>query len=80
MDSCLWATVHFRKSEDDFKRVIQNTEVQKIQTIFETVQAQISNLKNRDHEIHGFDERVDWTRGQWMTYSLLDDRIATQFS
>ena len=50
-------------STELFKRVIQNMEVQKIHTIFETVQAQISNLNIRDHEIHGLDEQVDWTSG-----------------
>ena len=51
------ATVHVSKDEDDFKRAIQNMEVRKIETIFVTVQAQISNLKNRDSEIHGLEEK-----------------------
>ena len=50
--------MHVSKDEDDFKRAIQNMEVRKIETIFETVQAQISNLKNRDQEIHGLEEQV----------------------
>ena len=52
-------------------------EVRKIRTIFHTVQAQISNLKNQDHEIHRNEEQVDWTSGPWSDYSLLDLRIAT---
>ena len=52
----------------------------KIETIFETVQAQISTLKHRDHETHGLGEEVDWTSGHWRNYSLPDHRIATQFS
>ena len=53
MNSCMWATVHSSKDEDDVKRIIQNMEVQKIQTVFETVQARISNLRFRDQEICG---------------------------
>ena len=41
-NSCMWATVHLSKDEDDFKRVIQNMEAQKIQMIFGTVQAQMT--------------------------------------
>ena len=61
MNSCMWATVHSSKDEDDVKRIIQNMEVQKIQTVFETVQAQISDLRLRDQEICGLSEHVDWT-------------------
>ena len=42
-NSCMWATVHLSKDEDDFKRAIQHVEVRKIETNFEMVQAQISN-------------------------------------
>ena len=38
---------HGSTDEDDYKRIITNVEVQKIRTIFETVQAQVSNLKFR---------------------------------
>ena len=38
-------------------------EVQKIQTIFETGQAQVTNPKFGDQEINGLSEQVDWTGG-----------------
>ena len=80
MNSCVWATVYLSKDEEDLKRDIQNMEVRKIETFFETVQAQSSNLKNRDHEIHGLEETVVWTSGNWRHYSLLDQRIVSQFT
>ena len=51
------ATVCLKKDEDDFERAIQNMEVRPVETIFETVEVQISNLKNRDHEIQGLEEK-----------------------
>ena len=74
----VWATVHFSKDEDDFKRIVQILEVQKIQTFFESVQAQISNFRLRDQEIGGLSEQVDWTDGCWRKYSSLDGRICEQ--
>ena len=54
-------------------------EMQTIQTVFETVQAQMSNLRLRDQEIHGISEQVDWTDGHWKKYSVVDERISEQF-
>ena len=54
--------------------------MRKSETVFDKEQAQISSFKNRDHEIHGHEEQVDWTSGHWRNYSLLDHRIATQFT
>ena len=48
MNSCMWAAAHLSKDEDDFKRIIQNMELQKIQTIFETVQAQVSKRRTKE--------------------------------
>ena len=59
MNSCMWAAAYLSKHEKDFKQVIQNLEVWKIETIFGTVQAQISNLKHRDHARCGLEEEVD---------------------
>ena len=44
MNSCMWATVHLSKDEDDFRRILQILEVHRIQTVFETVQAQIGKV------------------------------------
>ena len=61
MHSCSWAAEHLNKDEGDFKRNIQNMEVPKIQTIFETVQVQISNFQPCDHEVYGLRTRgLDW--------------------
>ena len=54
-------------------------EVQKIQTILEKVQAQISNLEFRHQEICALSEQVDWTDCHWRNYSLLLKRIADEF-
>ena len=78
MNACMWATVHLSKDPDD-TRIIQKVEVQKIQTVLETVQVQISNLKLHDEEINGLPKQVDWTDGHWRKYSLLGRRIADQF-
>ena len=74
----MWATVHLSTDQDD-KRNIPNVEVQKIQTVSETVQVQISNLKLHDEEINGLPEQVNWTDAHWRKYSLLGRRIADQF-
>ena len=55
-------------------------EVRKIETIFERVQARIGILQYRDHEIYGLEETVDWTSGHWRIVSLLDQKIASQFT
>ena len=68
------------KDGDDLKRTVQIMEVLKIQTVFETVQAQVSNLKLRNQEHHGLHEKVDWTGGHWRKYSLPDERMAAQFT
>ena len=77
INSFMWAAVGLRKDEED---AIQNMEMQKIGTIFWTVQAQNSNLKHRDHEINGLDFEVDWTSDQRRNYPLQDRRIATQYT
>ena len=64
-----------QQNEDDFKRIIQNMEVQTNQTVFETVQPQISNLKLSDREICGLHEEVVWTDDHWGQYSLLDKKL-----
>ena len=76
LKSCMWATVHLRRDEDKFQRIIQNLEVQRIQTVFETVTVQISNLRLRDREIYGLSKNVDLADGCCRTYSPLDGRIS----
>ena len=56
-NTCTCVTVHLSKDEDDIKRRSQKMEVEKIQTVCETVQAQISNLEVRDQEICGIHEK-----------------------
>ena len=59
MNSCMWSTVHLSIDEGDFKRNIPNLEVQRIQTFFETVQAQITNVRLGDHETCGLSGGLD---------------------
>ena len=66
------------KGEDDVKHIIQIVEVPRTPKVFETAQAQISDLRLRDHEIYGLPEQVDWTDGLWEKYSLIDERISEQ--
>ena len=40
MNSCMWAAVYLSKDDEDINCIVQNLEVQKIHTVFETVQAQ----------------------------------------
>ena len=47
----MWATVHLSRDEGKLRRINRNSEVRKIQTVCETVQAQISDLRLRDQEI-----------------------------
>ena len=57
MNPCTWATAYSSKDNEDFKCAIQDMQVRKIETIFET-QAQISNLTHRDHEINGLERSI----------------------
>ena len=61
----MWVTVQLSKDEHQLRRNIPILEVQKIQRVFETVQAQIINLKLRDHEIYGLSGSVDRADGYW---------------
>ena len=58
MKFCMWATMYFSEECEACQRAIQNLEICNIGTMFETVQAQISNLKHGAHEIYGFDEYI----------------------
>ena len=58
MKFCMWATMCFSEECEACQRAIQNLEICNIGTMFETVQAQISNLKHGAHEIYGFDEYI----------------------
>ena len=80
MNSCMCAAVYFSKDNEELTCAIQDMEVRKIETIVETVQAKISNLKYRDQEIYGPEEAVDWTSGHWRNCSLLDQKIAAQLT
>ena len=75
----MWVKVRLSKDEDDFKRIIQNMVVQRIYIVFETVQAQIRNLRLRDQEIYGSSEQVDWTDAHWNKHPLRDGRISERF-
>ena len=66
MNSCMW---HQYTSVE----MMRSSNAPEIKTIFGTLQAQISNLKCRDQEIHGLEEAVDWTSGQ-------DQRMTAQFT
>ena len=74
------ATVHLSNDEHDIRRIIQNLKVQKIQRVFETVQAQISSLKLRDHEIYGLSEQVDCTDGYWRVFLYVKDEFLSNSS
>ena len=76
----MWPAVYLSKDDEDFNCTIQNMEMLRIETICETMQAQISNLKYRDQEIHGLEEAVGWTSGHWRMCSLLDRELAAQFT
>ena len=39
MDSCVWSTVHHSKDEEKLQCIVQILQVQKVETIFNTVQA-----------------------------------------
>ena len=73
----MWAAVRLSRDDDKLRR-IQNWEVQRIQTVFETVQPQIRNLRLLDQENYGLSEKEDRADGNWSKYSLLDGRISEQ--
>ena len=64
MNSCLWAAAH----QDMLRRIIQNSEVQRIQTVFETLQAQISTLRLCDQGIYGLYEKFGL--GRWLVEDI----------
>ena len=69
MNSCMWATVHFGRNEDQFKRILRNMEVRKTKTC---------RLKVRDQEIYGQLEDVNGSHGYWRKSSSLDEQFSEQ--
>ena len=51
----------------------------KVFTLFETVQAQIVNLRHRDQDFFGLSEQVDGTDGYWRKYPSVDGLNSEQF-
>ena len=47
---CVRATMHLSRAGDQSQRIIQSLDVQRIQTVFEAVQAQIKDLRLRDQK------------------------------
>ena len=77
--STRWNTCGIDPEQDansvDSTKHVQKTElsgkyVHEIQTICESLQAQVSNIKFRDQEINWFSEEVDWTHGLWRNLPL----------
>ena len=79
MNSCMWATVHLSQEEDDFKRIVQNLEVQKIQTSSKRCKRRSATSNSVMKTSTDFSDQVDWTDGHWRNDSSLDKRIADQF-
>ena len=67
MHSGTWAAVHLSGNGDQVHRIIQNwEEVQKMQTVFGAVQAQIKNLRLQNEELHGVSEKSGLDKkGHW---------------
>ena len=42
----MWAVLHFGNDDEESRRILQNHQVRKIQTIIETVQAQLNNFSH----------------------------------
>ena len=58
--------MHLSRNRGQFHRIVHFGEVQKIQTVFDTVQAQIKNLRLQDKELHGVSEQKRiWQEGHW---------------
>ena len=51
-NSGTWAAVHLSRNGYQFHRIVHFREVQKMQTVFDTVQAQRTYLQLQDKELH----------------------------
>ena len=71
--------MHHSKDEEKLQRIVQNLEMQKVETIFNTVQAQLSNLRPRDRELCGLSERADWSDGNWRNAHSLVKHVSARF-
>ena len=77
-----WAAVHLSGNGDQVHCIIHFGEVQKIQTVFGAVQAQIKNLRLQNEELHGESEEK-WIGLENITgakYVLLHGRKSEQLT
>ena len=50
---CMWAVLDISQDSEEFRRILKQHEVRKVQTMIETVQAQLNNLLFRDSQVLG---------------------------
>ena len=53
MNQSMWAVPHFSEDDEKSRLILKYLQVHKIQTIIETVQAQLNNLTYRDSQKFG---------------------------
>ena len=75
MNHCMWAVLHLGKDGDEFGRILKNLEVRKVQTIIETVQAQMDNLIYRDSEVFGSSSVPELFDYGWTHISVIGQPI-----
>ena len=67
--------MHVSKNEDQYQRAVQNVEIDNIQTIFESVLAQIQP-RLQEGALHCLSEQVDWAGSPERQRSLLDQQTS----
>ena len=53
LNQCMWAVLHLSKDDEELRRILKIHEVREIQTIIETVQAQLKHSTCRDSQVFG---------------------------
>ena len=66
------------EERNQFQLILQSLDVRKIQSVYDTVQVHITNLRLQGEDIYGLSEEVDWAIGQCGDCSPLDLQIAEQ--
>ena len=65
MNDCTWAVLNLGEECEKFTSILVNHQIQKIQTIMETLQARRQDITNDAAELYGISLWQDWQTESW---------------
>ena len=73
--NCMVAVLHLSRDGEQLRRVLKNLKVCKVQTIIETVQAQLMNLTFRDSQVCGLNLIPESVHSGWINISQISEPV-----